>query len=653
VRPAKPPDLAIQRERANGRQKVTKDKLEAPLQSGSLVLYKHDPARVASVGAKKLQIELPDDETLSVRPKDVTLFHPGPMESLDALGDHPAGEIKTAWELLSGGETTLPELAELAYGAYTPTTAWAAWQVVSDGLYFQGSPDEIIAHTPEEVEAERAAREARAAEKRAWEEFLSQTRAILRASSGEEPQKADLLVPEYEPFLRDVEMLAFGYTDSSNVLQELGRSASPEDAHAILLKLGYWDHTVVPYPQRLDLPSEPPTAPLPDLPEEARIDLTHLPAFAIDDEGTKDPDDAISLEETSDGRRLWVHIADVSALVTPESEADLEARARGSTLYLPDGNVPMLPTQAARRLGMGIEDKSPALSFGLDLSPEGEILGVEIVLSWVQVKRLTYDEANALIEAQEEPLWALYQAAHVYQERRRENGAIRLDLPEVKVRVNDGRVSITPLPALKSRDLVREAMLMTGEATAQFALEQGIPLPFATQSPPDTDERPDDLAGMYELRRHMNRSQHSSHPAPHAGLGLEAYVRATSPLRRYLDLVTHQQLRDHLRGEEPLEMGKVVNRIGETEAVSGRVHRAERLSKEHWKLVYLIQHPDWRGEGVLVERWNRRGTVLIPELAIETKVNLRQNRPLNDTVTLALVDVNLAELEAHFRPKRS
>ena len=108
------------------------------------------------------------------------------------------------------------------------------------------------------------------------------------------------------------------------MLNELGRTQSPENAHAFLLEVGYWDGWVDPYPRRLELPISAPTIDLGDLPEENRVDLTALPAFAIDDEGNQDPDDAISL----DGDRLWVHVADVAALVRPDSPADLEARAR-------------------------------------------------------------------------------------------------------------------------------------------------------------------------------------------------------------------------------------------------------------------------------------------------------------------------------------
>jgi exoribonuclease-2 len=593
----------------------------------SLVLYKTRPARVTEVG-DKIEIELEGGERLRVRPKDVTLLHPGPIESLGELAP-PTGEVDTAWELLAGGTTTLRELTELIYGDFAPAAAWAAWELVADGLYFRGTPEEVQACTPEDVAREKGAREARAAEQQAWAAFLERARA-------------GAIMPEDGRYLTDVEQVALGGSSKSRVLRELGRAENPENAHATLLELGYWDHTVVPYAKRLGLATSPPAIELPELPEENRVDLTHLPAFAIDDEGNQDPDDALSL----DGDRLWVHVADVAALVGPNSEADLEARARGATLYLPDARVPMLPPQAIQRLGLGLAEVSPALSFGLDLDAKGEIVGLEVTPSWVRVTRLTYEEAETRLE--EEPLRDLHRATQAHQTGRQERGAINIDLPEIKISVDDnGQVAIRPLTRLRSRDIVLEGMLMAGEAAAQFALERDIPFPFTMQDPPDTDERPDDLAGMFALRRALQPSTYTGVAGPHAGLGLELYAQVTSPLRRYLDLVAHQQLRAYLHGEDPLEAQAVLERVGAAAAVSQDVRRAERLARRHWTLVYLTQNPDWRGEGIVVDRRDRRVTLLIPELDLEAQVHLREVPPLNSSVPVAVEGVNLAELDVY------
>ncbi len=603
---------------------------EAAVHPHSLVLYKGQPALVKRA-ADKLELLLPDGSSTKVRLKDVDLLHPGPLQSLDEL-TAPRGEIQTAWELLAGQRTTLRELAELIYDVYTPATAWATWQLVGQGLYFHGTPNAITVRSAAEVAQEEATRARRAAEEQAWAACLARVR-----------QKRYL--PEDERFLRDVEQLALNRTDKSALLRELGRAQTAENAHALLLEIGYWDVTFNPHPRRLEVAVNDPDLPLPPLPAEERRDLTHLPAFAIDDEGTTDPDDAVAW----DGQRLWVHVADAAALVAPDSPADLAARERGANLYLPEGTVSMLPLQATAVLGLGLAEISPALSFAVTLDPYGEIVGVEIMPTWVRVTRLTYAEAEARLT--EEPLHTLYRLAQQRQARRRANGAITLDLPEVKIRVVDGQVQITPLPPLRSRDLVAEAMLAAGEATARFANDHQIALPFTTQDPPDApaEPLPDGLAGMFALRKTLKRSQQSSVPTPHSGLGLDVYVRATSPLRRYLDLVAHQQLRAFLRGGPLLDTAALLERVGAAEAITGSVAYAERLSRQHWTLVYLLQHPGWRGEGVVVEAKGPRAVILIPELAWETRAHLRRELPLNSVVQLTLTGVDLPTLDAFFR----
>ena len=595
----------------------------------SLVLYKSGPARVVTIG-DKLEIELEDGRSLRVRPKDVVLLHPGPLAGLRELNS-PPGEVEAACELLDGGQTTLRELAELIYGAYTPATVWATWRLVEEGLYFQGAPGTVNARPLAEVAQERAAREAKAAERQAWTGFLN------RAHAGR-------CAPEDAPYLREIEEVAWGQREQSRVLQALDCDQNPESAHALLLRLRHWDGTVNPWPCRVGATLARPAAELPDLPDEPRLDLTGLPAFAIDDEDNLDPDDALSL----DGDRLWVHVADVAALTPSGCPADLEARARGATLYLPETTVPMLPAAAVHRMGLGLAEISPALSFGLELDADGIVTGVKIVPSWVRVQRLSYEAVELRLD--EEPFRRFYELAQRHQARRRVNGAIFIDLPEVKMQVSDGRVRIKPLPRLRSRMLVTEAMVMAGEAAARFALEHGLPFPFATQDVAETPERePVGLAAMYALRRSLRPRQYSSQPGPHGGLGLEVYAQVTSPLRRYLDLVAHQQLRAFLHGGELLDAQALVERVGAAEAAALSVRRAERLSREHWTLVYLQQHPGWQGEGVLVEKRMPRGTVLIPALALETRVKVADSVLPDSVLPLRLTGVELPERTVYFR----
>jgi exoribonuclease-2 len=192
-------------------------------------------------------------------------------------------------------------------------------------------------------------------------------------------------------------------------------------------------------------------------------------------------------------------------------------------------------------------------------------------------------------------------------------------------------------------------MLMAGEAAARFCLDRGIPVPFATQPAPDTVEEPTGMAAMYAYRRRFKPSRLIGEPQRHFGLGLSRYTRATSPLRRYSDLLVHQQIRASLAGDEPLDARQVAERIGEAEAVGAAVRRAERLSNQHWKLVYLRSNPDWTGEGVVVEKGEHKTVLLIPELALETRVRLRGSPELDSRVRLSVRETDLPELACYFR----
>ncbi len=604
----------------------------------ALALYKSGPARITAV-TDKIEIQLPNGKSKRVRGKDILLLHPGPVRSLAELEQPIEGEIEEAWELLGEESTTLEELSELIFGETTPQTIWASWKIVADDLHFHGTPGNIQGYPAERIETVRNERESRqqAEEKKAA--------FIERLKSG-------TLHPEDHQQLSDVEMVALGRSEVSRILRELKREQRPENGHQLLLDTGYWSESHNPHPHRFGLESGPAEGEVPDLPDEERIDLTHLTAWAIDDEGNRDPDDAISL----DGERIWVHVADVAALITPDSDLDLEARARGANLYIPEGTLTMLPPKATELLGLGLQERSPALSFSFTLTEGGEIENVEVVTSWVKVTRTSYGEVERKIE--ESPFSQLYEKALQYQQRRVRQGAIRLDLPEVKIRVVEDEITITPLPRLRSRDLVTEFMLMAGEAAARFSQEHNIPFPYSTQPSPEPDANgnpypaPETTAESYGFRRRFQRSQLKSQPEPHSGLGMEQYSQVTSPLRRYLDLVAHQQLRAWIQKRPLLDSEALTERVGAAEAVIGNVRRAERFSNRHWTLVWLRRNPQWYGEGILVDTMKQRGTFLIPELALECRVRLKEPAELNCSVALQLSEVDLPELTAYFTTSR-
>ncbi|RTZ81066.1 MAG: exoribonuclease II, partial [Gammaproteobacteria bacterium] len=140
------------------------------IQTGSLVLYKIRPAIVEGVG-EKFEIRFEDGRTKRVRQKDIKLLHPGPVKDFSELAE-PPGNLEEAWELLEGEETTLPELAELIYGEYSPASAGATWRLLDEELYFEGSLQSIRGRSAAAVRELQEARERKAREAREQAEFL-------------------------------------------------------------------------------------------------------------------------------------------------------------------------------------------------------------------------------------------------------------------------------------------------------------------------------------------------------------------------------------------------------------------------------------------------------------------------------------------------
>jgi exoribonuclease II len=309
--------------------------------------------------------------------------------------------------------------------------------------------------------------------------------------------------------------------------------------------------------------------------------------------------------------------------------------------------VNMLPPAITQSLGLGLQGISPALSFGFCCDEMGEVRDLTVQRTWVKVERLSYEAAENRLEVP--PFTAMVSLVERFRNRRQANEAAAIELPEVSLRLSDGEVVIRALPRLRSRALVMDAMLMAGEAVAAFCRDRGIPIPYVTQPPPDKVEQPLDLAGMYAYRRRFKPSRLVDEPGPHFGLGLPIYTRATSPLRRYSDLLVHQQLSAWLRGEALIEARAVASRVGEAEIAAASIRRSERLSNQHWKLVWLRDHPDWWGQAVVVDREERKHVLLIPDLALETRVRLQGDPPLNTTLYVSPREVDLVALDCRFR----
>jgi exoribonuclease-2 len=634
----------------------------------SLAVYKGRPALVGESGGGKIDITLPGGEQLRVREKDIEPVHPGPVRNLDGIsgaegadGDAANAAVREAgrqagrqaWELLrdtlpEGGTIPLRELAELVYGEYSPAAAWGAYELLSDGLYFRGTVQALGPRETAEVEAGEARRRAKR------QDGLEREAFIARLGAGQADPAAD------GRFMQDVEALAWGGSEKSRTMRELGREESPEEAHRLLLETGFWTPMVNPHPRRFGVsPVSPDILPPPPPPEERR-DLTALAAYAVDSPWSTDPDDAVSIEgdggDGPGGQILYVHVADPAASILPDSPAEREAGNRGATLYLPEGASRMLAEGALSLFALGLAEISPALTFKITLDESGAPAGTEIFPSLVRVTRLSYAGADALATGggtgPGRDLAALCLLGDRNLRRRLEAGAVQIDLPETHIEAAGGRVTVEPIPPFRSAAMVRECMLLAGEGTALQAGRHFGAFPYIGQEAGDLSragpEPLEGLAGSWQLRRCMRPRTLSVRPLPHYGLGLDAYTQVTSPLRRYTDLLAHIQIRAVLGGREPMTEEDLILRLGAGEAAARAVMQAERASRAHWTAVYLLDKKDSVWEAAALEKKGPRWTVLIPALGLETQTALKDEVKPNDTVRLRLKSVRLPEGEAIF-----
>ena len=366
--------------------------------------------------------------------------------------------------------------------------------------------------------------------------------------------------------------------------------------------------------------------------DEQRIDLCGQHCFSIDDEDTLDIDDALAIEELGDGERaIWVHIADPGRLVPEGSPLDLEARRRGSSLYLAQGALPMFPPGLAHgpfSLRMG--QRCAAWSLRLLLDEEGGLKDCQVQRSWIRPSyRLSYGDADELIDLAppEEPAPALL---HGLLERRRRwrerRGALFLEQPEGRIRCRGERAELQVVEPSAARALVAEAMILSGAAIAELGCRHHLPLPYRSQLPaalPSASE----LAALdpgpvrhAAIKRCLSRGHVGVTAAAHFSLGLAAYVQATSPIRRYGDLVVQRQLAAHLEGGTALGAPALAALL---EAIENPVREGIRLSREdqrHWQQVWFEQNPrpSWAARFL---RWLRPqdqlGLVTLEELCID------------------------------------
>ena len=610
----------------------------------SLVLYHNSPAIIQNIG-EKINIKLENGKEKKVRLKDINILCEGPIPDFSFINEIPDGDIDGAWSLLQGEEAvSIQILSELIYNQITPATVWQTYQILNNGEYFTGTLDAIISLPEEEV---LLIKNKKLEKLKAEKEFADYIQRV----------KSNTITESDLPLLKSLELLALNKSASDRTLKTLGIETTPENAQKLLLNLNLWPKYFNPFPLRAKIPLDIPHIQLTNCSMNDRKDLTYMDSYAIDELNCNDPDDALSFDNGS----IWIHVADVAAFVSHNSQLDTCAKNRGSNLYLPEKIIPMLPQEITQKCGLGLNDTSPALSFKITLDTDGNPHCEEITPSIVKVKQISYTETDTILNT--EPFKSLFNITEKFHSRRIKAGGADIYLPEVKLKVNysynslDNEntthitfnnnldlipdIEIIPIQKTKSRQMVTDAMLMAGEAVADWLHSNHISAPFASQIPPEEHLSPETLSEMFQYRKQFKRTQINLTPAKHAGLGLNIYTRVTSPLRRYSDLLVHQQLRAFIAGKPTLEDDQILEKITYADEQAYLRSNVEKESNLHWKLVKMQFDIQKTYSGIVVDKFNDRVVIFIPYFSLSAPLRSAPDLALDSEINIKVTYVDL------------
>ncbi len=405
-----------------------------------------------------------------------------------------------------------------------------------------------------------------------------------------------------------------------------------------------------------------------------RMDLTHLEIFTIDDAETRDRDDALSLEVIDGGYRVGIHITDVGTLIPASGPIDADADRRMATLYLPERQIQMLPSSFTFNVGsLDPDEVRSTISLLVNIADSGEVLDYEIKPSLMRSRAaISYDEVDAAV-ADESSEWhetmnRMSILAQALLARREQAGAINVNRQEMLIRVAsptdiDVRVVERSTP---SRDLVTEMMILCNSLMADYCKKNEIPASYRSQSAPDVVDLNlfDDqgvLRDLTRLERHKLMRRFSPAvigivPTPHSGLGVDAYIQATSPLRRYPDLVMQRQISHYLSAGEPFYSPEEIASVAQRAEVQLReMSRLEEERRRYWFLKYLRLSRLGDPDGVdiftayVLENEPRRLAMLdLDDYPFRARTELPPTVEPGTTVNLKLTGVDLWRRQAYF-----
>ena len=409
------------------------------------------------------------------------------------------------------------------------------------------------------------------------------------------------------------------------------------------------------FPERVMNQAERVAKPVSEADRQGRLDLREEVCVTIDGEDARDLDDAVSVRREGDNYILSVHIADVTNYVQENSALDREAYERGTSVYLVDRVIPMLPhTLSSGICSLNAGEDRLALSCIMTIDPKGKIIGHTIAETVIRVtRRMSYTSVKKILEDADpaeckeyEDLVPMFQEmaelAHLLRKRRRKRGSIDFDFPETKILLDEkGRpTDIRPYDRNTATKIIEDFMLAANETVAADYFWQAQPFVYRTHENPDTEKMQklglfiqnfgyslhlggdevhpgeiqkllDKIEGTPEealisrlTLRSMKQAKYSTDCTGHFGLAAKHYCHFTSPIRRYPDLQIHRIIKENLRGRlngirtEHYEtiLPEVAKHSSEMER---RADEAERETEKLKKVEYMEQHIGEVYEGVI------------------------------------------------------
>lgn len=368
-----------------------------------------------------------------------------------------------------------------------------------------------------------------------------------------------------------------------------------------------------------------------------REDLTDKIIFTIDGEDARDFDDAVSLEYAENGNYiLGVHIADVTHYVTENSPIDKEAYQRGTSVYLADRAIPMLP----KRLSNGICSLNPhvvrlTLSVFMEIDKNGDVVNHRISKAYIRsLHRMTYTDVAKILDGDQElqgkysditdTLTQMNALAKILLKRRIRRGSINFDFPESKIIMSEDGLpkEIVKVVRNDAHKLIEEFMLIANETVAEFAFWADLPFVYRVHSEPDPDKMDsfkrfigsfglyikgnevhpkelqrllDEIKGTEDeilistyMLRSLMKAEYRSTNDGHFGLASKYYCHFTSPIRRYPDLTIHRILKDFISGNDIMAYaGKTDDIAGHSSDTERNAELCEREVSDLYKCAYM------------------------------------------------------------------